>query len=362
MTPRQPVDLALRGVTRRFGDVTALGDVSLAVAAGELCVVVGPSGCGKSTLLRAVAGLENVDEGTVRIGGDDVTSLPPRDRDVAFVFQSYALYPHLSVRANLEFPLKVRGVGRDERRRRAEETARVLDIVDLLDRKPRALSGGQRQRVAMGRAVIRRPKLFLFDEPLSNLDARLRGRMRIELVELHRRLATTTLYVTHDQAEAMTLGERVVVMKAGRILQQGSPHDIYHRPLTPFVASFFGSPPMNLVAGRVEGGRFTWSGGTVPCPAALASGEATLGIRPEDLGPGEGLARLVVRVVEDLGSERFVFGRAGDDEIAVRLDRATPAPSPGDLLPVRVHGAVHWFSDGRRVDRLADREPPVTPG
>ncbi len=350
MNHRTSVALELRRVTRRFGSVAALDDVSLSVSAGELCVVVGPSGCGKSTLLRAVAGLESVDAGAVVIAGTDVTGSTPRDRDVAFVFQSYALYPHLSVRANLEFPLKVRGVGRDERRRRAEETARLLDIADLLDRKPRALSGGQRQRVAMGRAVVRRPRLFLFDEPLSNLDARLRGQMRVELVELHRRLGTTTVYVTHDQAEAMTLGERVVVMRRGRILQQGPPREVYDRPRTPFVASFFGSPPMNLLGGRIEDGRFRWAGGELAAPAPAADGPATLGVRPEDLGPGRGFATLSVRVVEDLGADRFVFGRVGDEELVVRMDRSAALPGPGETLPVAVRGTVHWFRDGHRIE------------
>ena len=241
--------LRVQNIVRRYGTVPALDGIDLEVPDGTFCVVVGPSGCGKSTLLRVVAGLEDADSGTVRIGEEDVTGASPRDRDVAFVFQSYALYPHLSVRGNLEFPLRVRGVPAAERDRRVREAAELLRIAELLDRKPRELSGGQRQRVAIGRAVVRRPRLFLFDEPLSNLDARLRSRMRLELVELHRRLATTSLYVTHDQAEAMTLAEMVVVIDRGRIHQVGSPREIYDRPADRFVADFVGSPAMNVFEG-----------------------------------------------------------------------------------------------------------------
>jgi ABC-type sugar transport system ATPase subunit len=292
----------LRGIERRFGSVRALDGVDLRVDDGELCVVVGPSGCGKSTLLRAVAGLEPLDAGGVWIDGRDVTRAEPRDRDVAFVFQSYALYPHLTVRENLEFPLRVRKVARDERQGRVREAAELLRIDDLLDRRPAELSGGQRQRVAMGRAVVRRPKVFLFDEPLSNLDARLRGRMRVELIELHRRLGATSLYVTHDQAEAMTLGQQLVVLRDGRVHQIGSPREIYERPVDPFVAGFIGSPPMNFIEGKVrvkEGERqLEWSGLPLAAPGFVPEGPAVLGIRAEDLLPGSGRLSLRVRLVD----------------------------------------------------------------
>ena len=354
------MDLELRDVSRSFGEVRALDGISLAVEPREFCVVVGPSGCGKSTLLRCIAGLEPVDAGEVLIGGEPVAHLTPRRRDVAFVFQSYALYPHMTVRGNLEFPLKLRGVPRDERRRRTGEAARLLGIEDLLDRKPRALSGGQRQRVAMGRAVVRRPRLFLFDEPLSNLDARLRAATRVELVELHRRLGTTAVYVTHDQAEAMTLGERVVVMRAGRILQVGPPREVYERPADPFVASFFGSPPMNLIQGRLVAreGRllFTWEGPPVEAPAWAGEGPATMGVRPEDLRPGDGPLTVAVRLVEDLGSERYAYGDVEGSGLVFRVPEDAPAPAAGEALPVAIRrGRTHWFRRGRRL------EPPEGP-
>jgi ABC-type sugar transport system ATPase subunit len=342
-------------VSRRFGSVVALDAVSLRVADGEFCVVVGPSGCGKSTLLRVVAGLETADRGVVRIGGADVAGAPPRERDVAFVFQSYALYPHLSVRGNLEFPLRVRGVAAAEREARVREAADLLHIADLLERRPRELSGGQRQRVAMGRAVVRRPKLFLFDEPLSNLDARLRGRMRVELVELHRRLGATALYVTHDQAEAMTLGQKVVVMHAGQVRQIGTPREIYERPEDPFVAGFIGSPPMNFLEGRIRrhdgGARFEWAGGVLPAPATGHEGEARLGVRPEDLIPGEGTIRVRVRVIEDLGADRWVYAEAAGVELVYRHPGPSAEVRPGAEVPLAIRpGKGHWFIGERRLD------------
>lgn len=345
----------LRGVERRFGRVTALDGVDLRVGDGELCVVVGPSGCGKSTLLRVVAGLEPLDGGSVWIDGRDVTREEPRDRDVAFVFQSYALYPHLSVRGNLEFPLRVRKVAHRERAARVREVAALLGIEGLLDRRPAQLSGGQRQRVAMGRAVVRRPRVFLFDEPLSNLDARLRGRMRVELVELHRRLGATSLYVTHDQAEAMTLAQRLVVLRDGRVHQVGSPREIYERPIDPFVAGFIGSPPMNFLEGTVrtmgDARSFEWAGPRLPAPGWVPEGAATLGVRAEDLVPGSGVLPLRVRVVEDLGGDRYVYGEAGGTEVVYRapLDRKVPEPGETVVLGIRP-GAEHWFAVGRRVE------------
>jgi ABC-type sugar transport system ATPase subunit len=345
----------LRGIERRFGSVRALDGVDLRVDDGELCVVVGPSGCGKSTLLRAVAGLEPLDAGGVWIDGRDVTRAEPRDRDVAFVFQSYALYPHLTVRENLEFPLRVRKVARDERQGRVREAAELLRIDDLLDRRPAELSGGQRQRVAMGRAVVRRPKVFLFDEPLSNLDARLRGRMRVELIELHRRLGATSLYVTHDQAEAMTLGQQLVVLRDGRVHQIGSPREIYERPVDPFVAGFIGSPPMNFIEGKVRvkerERQLEWSGLPLAAPGFVPEGPAVLGIRAEDLLPGSGRLSLRVRLVEDLGGDRFVYGDAGGVEIVFRAPSEGPIPAAEETVHLDVRpGREHWFVNDRRVD------------
>jgi len=347
-------ELRLESVSRSFGGVRALDGVSLDVRDGEFCVVVGPSGCGKSTLLRAVAGLEEVDSGRVLIGGEDVTRMPPRQRDVAVVFQSYALYPHLSVRQNLEFPLKVRGVPKEEMDRRVEDAAKLLGIGALLDRRPRQLSGGEQQRVAIGRAVVRRPRLFLFDEPLSNLDARLRGRMRVELAELRRSLGATALYVTHDQAEAMTLGEKVVVLNQGRISQIGTPREIYEHPANLFVAGFIGSPPMNLIEGETSGSGdarvFSWKGGRVPAPPWVPADRVVLGIRPEDLEPGNGPISLRVRLIEDLGAESFVHGEAGGVELIYRAPEGAPPPKPGESVSLSLRpGKQHWFADGARL-------------
>src|ERR1700748_903585 len=247
-------DVSLRKVIKRYEDVEAVRGIDLEIADHEFVVLVGPSGCGKSTTLRMIAGLEEITGGEIWIGGDVVNDVPPRDRDIAMVFQNYALYPHMSVFDNMAFGLKLRKFPKDEIRRRVDEAARILDIGMLLERKPRALSGGQRQRVAMGRAIVRNPKVFLFDEPLSNLDAKLRVQMRTEIKKVHQTVRTTTVYVTHDQVEAMTLADRVVVMNHGVIEQVGSPQDLYHNPKTRFVAGFIGSPAMNFLPARVQDG------------------------------------------------------------------------------------------------------------
>src|SRR4249920_79494 len=245
-------DVALRNVVKNYDEVDAVRGVSLHIEDNEFVVLVGPSGCGKSTTLRMVAGLEEVTSGDILIGGDVVNDLPPKDRDIAMVFQNYALYPHMTVFENMSFGLKLRRFPKDEIKKRVDQAARILDIAELLERKPRALSGGQRQRVAMGRAIVRNPKVFLFDEPLSNLDAKLRVQMRTEIKRVHQMVKTTTVYVTHDQVEAMTLADRVVVMNNGRIEQVGTPHDLYHHPKTRFVAGFIGSPAMNFLPCRLE--------------------------------------------------------------------------------------------------------------
>jgi multiple sugar transport system ATP-binding protein len=302
--------IMLDGVTKAFGAVKAVDDVSLEVADGEFLVLVGPSGCGKSTLLRVLAGLEDVTAGTIEIGNRDVTELAPRSRDIAMVFQSYALYPHMTVRQNLGYGLRARRTPKDEITRRVAEVADLLGLSDLLDRRPAQLSGGQRQRVAMGRAIVRQPQAFLLDEPLSNLDAKLRVGMRASLAQLHQRLGITTVYVTHDQTEAMTLGQRVAVMRDGRILQCDSPHELYARPNDLFIAAFIGSPAMNLVEAIPDGDVLRFGQFTLPVPNAPRRERLVLGVRPEAFRFGvAGLPTIEARVevVEDLGSETHLF-------------------------------------------------------
>ncbi|MGH3132596.1 MAG: ABC transporter ATP-binding protein [Gaiellaceae bacterium] len=311
-------EIELRNVTKVFpGDVRALDDVSLQIADGEFIALVGPSGCGKSTLLRALAGLEEVTSGSISIDGRDVTDLVPRHRDVAMVFQSYALYPHMSVRQNLGYGLKVRRTPKAEIRRRVDEVAHMLGLSDLLERRPAQLSGGQRQRVAMGRAIVRQPKAFLMDEPLSNLDAKLRVGMRASLTQLHRKLAVTTVYVTHDQVEAMTLGQRVAVMKDGRIFQVDAPQRLYEQPRNVFVAGFIGSPAMNLVDATIDGDEAIFGEYRVPLDPwrrpAGGPARVVLGMRPESFDdaafamPDLPTIDVEVVVLEELGSDAHVF-------------------------------------------------------
>jgi multiple sugar transport system ATP-binding protein len=303
--------IGLERVRKEFGTVTAVDDVSLEIGDGEFLVLVGPSGCGKSTLLRMIAGLEDATGGTIRIGERDVTELAPRARDIAMVFQSYALYPHMTVRQNLGYGLRARRTAKDEIARRVDEVAGLLGLADLLERRPAQLSGGQRQRVAMGRAIVRQPQAFLLDEPLSNLDAKLRVGMRASLAQLHQRLGVTTVYVTHDQTEAMTLGQRVAVMRDGRVLQCDTPQRLYAQPSDVFIAAFIGSPAMNLVEASFDDGRLRFGQYALPVADAPARGRLILGIRPEAfrLGPAGGLPTIPVRVevVEELGSDTHVF-------------------------------------------------------
>ena len=311
-------EIELEHLTKVYaGGVLAVDDVSLQIADGEFLVLVGPSGCGKSTLLRLIAGLEDISQGRISVGGTDVTDLAPRRRDIAMVFQSYALYPHMSVRQNIGYGLKVRRTPKDETKRRVEEVAKLLGLEQLLDRRPAQLSGGQRQRVAMGRAIVREPKAFLMDEPLSNLDAKLRVGMRASLAQLHSRLDVTTVYVTHDQTEAMTLGQRVAVMNEGRVLQCDTPQRLYRHPANIFVAAFIGTPAMNLVEASLGGGTVSFGGFDVPVDSTRSpkwSGDRiVLGIRPESFEAARfaesGAARLTVVpvVVEELGSDALVF-------------------------------------------------------
>ena len=357
------------GATKRYGDVVAVDHLDLEVADGELLVLLGPSGCGKTTALRMVAGLEEVDEGTVSIGDHVVNDVEPKDRDVAMVFQSYALYPHLSVGKNIEFPLRQRRLDPAERQRRVTEAAASLGLADLLRRKPGQLSGGQRQRVALARAIVRSPQAFLMDEPLSNLDAALRVQTRADIVALQRRLGTTMLYVTHDQVEAMTMGHRIAVMKDGVLQQVAAPQDLYDRPANTFVAGFLGSPGMNLVTGTVAAGAPGTAGEDqaivhVPGGSIVLRGElallarkapsVTVGIRPEALAltPSGALEARVV-IVELLGAEVQVLCVLADaSQMVVRQDASSGRPTAGASVRIAVDPtAVHLF-DGESGERL----------
>jgi len=347
-------EVSCRKVVKEYdGGVQAVKGIDLEIADHEFVVLVGPSGCGKSTTLRMIAGLEEITRGEIWIGGDVVNDVPPRDRDIAMVFQNYALYPHMSVFENMAFGLKLRKFPKDEIKRRVDDAARILDIAPLLERKPRALSGGQRQRVAMGRAIVRNPKVFLFDEPLSNLDAKLRVQMRTEIKKVHQTIPTTTVYVTHDQIEAMTLADRVVVMNHGVIEQVGSPNDVYHHPRTRFVAGFIGSPAMNFMPCRVQDGT---NGGLairvtdqiqLPVPpqrmdryGKYKGQEMVLGLRPEHLfeyhdqgKPNWTRVDLPVDVVEPMGMETMVHFFIEGTPICARVDPSTHA-EPGEMLPL----------------------------
>ncbi len=345
--------VSIRKVVKSYdGEVQAVKGIDLEIEDHEFVVLVGPSGCGKSTTLRMVAGLEEITDGEIWIGGDIVNDVPPRDRDIAMVFQNYALYPHMSVFDNMAFGLKLRKVPKPEIKQRVDEAARILDIGELLDRKPKALSGGQRQRVAMGRAIVRHPKVFLFDEPLSNLDAKLRVQMRTEIKKVHQAVTTTTIYVTHDQVEAMTLADRVVVMNGGVIEQVGPPQELYHNPRTRFVAGFIGSPAMNFLPCRVQNG----AGGlmvrvndamVLPVPparkeryASFKDREMVLGLRPEhlfeyhdDAKPGIARVEAPADVVEPMGMETLVHFFVNGTPVCARVDPATHAV-PGETLPL----------------------------
>jgi multiple sugar transport system ATP-binding protein len=361
----EPSRLSFEGVTKRFGDVIAVDDLTLEVEAGESLVLLGPSGCGKSTALRIMAGLETPTAGVVRIGDRIVNDVDPKDRDLAMVFQSYALYPHLNVRRNIEFPLRSRHVPADERDRLVTATAQSLGLADLLDRKPAQLSGGQRQRVALARAIVRHPRAFLMDEPLSNLDARLRTEMRAELAELHLRLGVTVLYVTHDQVEAMTMGQRIAILRDGVLQQVDAPRTVHDRPANAFVAGFIGSPPMNILAGRVDtadgAAEVVVDGGSIPLgPAATAAlrrralPEVTVGVRPEHLrADPAGTLKVTVALAEYLGHEQHLGCRLpGGGLLTVRLPGTGSALLPGDSVTLAVEGDPHLFDpvDGNRID------------
>ncbi len=363
-------DVRLSGVTKRFGATEVLRGIDLEIADGEFVIFVGPSGCGKSTLLRTIAGLEEATGGDISIGGRLVNDVGPSDRGIAMVFQSYALYPHMSVYQNMAFGLTLARVDKAEIDRRVRAAAAVLNITDYLDRKPKALSGGQRQRVAIGRAIVREPEVFLFDEPLSNLDAALRVRMRYEFARLHEELKTTMVYVTHDQIEAMTLADRIVVLNAGLIEQVGRPMDLYEHPASLFVAEFIGSPKMNVLPVEVQTG--TAAGATVRTVAGemlsvsvdasrlQAGDKAFLGVRPEHIalsGPGGTLAA-TVRFVETLGHVSYAYLTHGDEALTVQLP-GNSRPGVGDALTLHLpSGNAHLFDrEGRALTRLSVSEP-----
>src|SRR5579862_4398992 len=357
--------VTLRKVIKKYDEVLAVRGIDLDITDKEFIVLVGPSGCGKSTTLRMIAGLEEITGGDIAIGGDVVNDVPPKDRDIAMVFQNYALYPHMNVYENMSFGLKLKRTPKDEIERRVRQAAQILDITELLDRKPKQLSGGQRQRVAMGRAIVRDPKVFLFDEPLSNLDAKLRVQMRTEIKKVHQKVRTTTVYVTHDQVEAMTLADRVVVMNAGLIEQVGTPNDLYHSPATKFVAGFIGSPAMNFIPCGLEeagGGLRLNLGGGIAFPVSeersaryrpyLGSKRLLFGLRPEDafeqrphLEPGQHAFEVVPEVVEPLGMETLVFFAIGGVEICARVNPDCGARPGAPLRLVADLRHMHLIDD-----------------
>ena len=335
--------IQLNNVIKTYGSgkhaLQVIHGINADIADHEFIVIVGPSGCGKSTLLRMVAGLEEISGGEISIGGRVVNDLEPSERDIAMVFQNYALYPHMSVFDNMAYGLKIKKVPLAEIKARVDKAAAILELGHLLDRKPRALSGGQRQRVAMGRAIVRQPQVFLFDEPLSNLDAKLRVQTRLEIQKLHRELGITSMFVTHDQVEAMTLAQRMIVMNAGRVEQFGTPEEVYNRPATTFVASFMGSPPMNLLK-HLRNADFGGPAGAI------------LGIRPEHLIISDTGWAVQVEAIEMLGAERLVYGRLGDESLIVRMDESQPSP----VLGATIHAVpradrLHWFdsASGQRL-------------
>jgi multiple sugar transport system ATP-binding protein len=338
-------EIELAHVGKRYGAVTVLNDISLQMGDGEFVVLVGPSGCGKSTLLRMIAGLEDITSGQITIGGKVVNNMPAKERDIAMVFQSYALYPHMKVADNMSFSLRLAGTPKAEIKRRVGEAADILGLEDLLDRLPRELSGGQRQRVAMGRAIVRNPRAFLFDEPLSNLDAKLRVKMRGEIKRLHQRLGKTMIYVTHDQTEAMTMADKIVVLNGGRIEQAGAPLELYNNPANLFVASFIGSPEMNLFDARYQGGTDVQvkGGQTLPLGATLdipAGTEIVYGVRPQHITLGEVGVPARVLVVEPTGDAQEVLARIGEEDISVVVR---------DHAPLRPDETIHLVIDPAKL-------------
>lgn len=347
--------ITLKDLVKAYGEVEVLHHVEGEIDDGEFIVIVGPSGCGKSTLLRMVAGLETVTSGEISIGDKVVNQLEPADRDIAMVFQNYALYPHMSVRQNMAYGLKIRGTSKSEVDRRVNEAAKILEIGQYLDRKPRQLSGGQRQRVAMGRAIVRNPQVFLFDEPLSNLDAKLRVQMRLEIRKLQQRLGVTSIYVTHDQVEAMTLGDRLMVLNGGYVEQFGTPIELYDHPASLFVAGFIGSPSMNFLQAEAAGGTLSLSNGVSLSSATQANGTVTLGIRPEHLAQDtNGKIKISVQMMEQLGANTLLHGvlDGTDTEMVASVSGHASVPSCSVVSFSANADDLHLFdpTSGKRID------------
>ncbi|MEQ8659117.1 MAG: sn-glycerol-3-phosphate ABC transporter ATP-binding protein UgpC [Hyphomicrobiales bacterium] len=353
-------NLSLRNLVKRYDKTQVLHSINLDVSDGEFVVFVGPSGCGKSTTLRMIAGLEEITEGEIEIAGRVVNNLEPKDRDIAMVFQNYAIYPHMSVRKNIGFGLRSSSLSKPEKEARIDEVAGILGMTDLLHRKPAQLSGGQRQRVAIGRAMVRDPAVFLFDEPLSNLDAQLRTQMRLEIKKLHRRVKNTIIFVTHDQVEAMTMADRIVIMKDGHIQQIGTPAEVYHAPANTFVAQFIGAPSMNLLDGIYEDGGVTlFNGARVEMPARAANGiEVLLGVRPEDIGPvangGAALLEGSVSVAEPLGAETLLYVDVKGKEFIASGSGRNP-PKAGDTLGLTADPSLMHLFDANTGQAIANQ-------
>jgi len=346
------MSIKFQNVTKKFGDSAVVDDLSLEIEDGEFVVLLGPSGCGKTTTLRMLAGLETVTSGDIYVGDERINDVPTQQRDLAMVFQSYALYPHMTIAENIAYPLRVRKLDRDERENRVARVARMLEIEALLQRRPRQLSGGERQRVALARAIVREPRAYLMDEPLSNLDARLRVQMRGELKRLQHELRTTTIYVTHDQAEAMTLASRVAVMNKGRVQQFDTPLNIYNQPANRFVAEFVGSPSMNFIDGRIEGGVFVSD--SINVPVNKPDGEISLGIRPEHIHvltePGDGAIPARVYVTELMGNETFVFLSVGGHKLIARAPADFRAEVESMVWLLLDTQKVHFFAKNQTTD------------
>ena len=349
--------ISLRTLRKEYGNAVAVAGIDLEIAPGELIVLLGPSGCGKSTTLRMVAGLESITSGRLLIGERDVTALEPRDRNIAMVFQNYALYPHKTIRGNMAFGLKMRGMKTAKAAARVDQAAAMLDIAHLLDRKPAELSGGQMQRVALGRALVRDPAIFLLDEPLSNLDAKLRARMREEIALLQKRIGKAMLYVTHDQTEAMTLADRIVIMRAGDVQQIGSPLEVYDRPANAFVAGFIGSPEMNLVPATLKGGQLKLAENvSLKAPSGFADGPVVAGIRPEALEPAAKGATFALQGIEQLGSQTLLIGTFGSQRVRILTGRRDDLVA-GQTISVTVPpAAIHLF-DPATNKRLGSSHP-----
>ena len=354
-------EISIRGVMKSYGRNTVIHGVDLTIAAGAFAVILGPSGCGKSTLLRMIAGLEKISKGDIAIDGKVVNKLEPRERGCAMVFQNYALYPHMTVADNIGYALKVAGVSKDERAKRVNEVAKSLALTDFLARKPSELSGGQRQRVAMGRAMIRQPKVFLYDEPLSNLDAKLRVQMRAEIRKLHNQLGATSVFVTHDQVEAMTLADQIIVMNAGRVEQVGMPSEVYRKPATRFVASFIGAPPMNLLEAKVTGRTEVAIGSRhlMTPHHGLANGQSLIvGVRPEDVSSNSG-ETLNVSFVEELGAQRFVHGTFEGQDFVVQQPPSDSSDKPATVVFSIRPETIHLFdaATGLRIEPASVTAP-----